>query len=73
MTEGSDMKRTISRAAWSISPVVLAVSVVGLGESVDGGPRAGGSPDTYIAAWDSVGVQANSSAETGHGLWRRLS
>ncbi len=56
------MKRKISRAAWSISPVVLAVSVVGLGESVDGGPRAGGSPDTYIAAWDSVGVQAFSAA-----------
>ena len=46
------MKRRISRAAWSISPVVLAVSVVGLGEPAvgDGGPRTDGPPDAYEAS-----------------------
>jgi PAP2 superfamily len=58
------MKRRMSRAAWSISFVVLAVSVVGLGEPVagNGGPRTDGPPDTYVAAWDAVGVQAFSAA-----------
>ncbi len=58
------MKRTISRAAWSISSVVLAVSVVGLGEPVagDGTARTARPPDTYVAAWDAVGTQAFSAA-----------
>ena len=58
------MKRKISRAAWLIAPVVLTVSVVGLGESVagGGGHRSKGPPDTYVTAWDSVGVQAFSAA-----------
>ena len=58
------MKRKFSRAAWSIAPVLLTVSVVGLGEPVagDGGRRSNGPPDTYVAAWDAVGVQAFSAA-----------
>ena len=51
-----------SRTARFIAPVVLTVSVVGLGEPVEGGPRTNGPPDTYIAAWDSVGVQAFTAA-----------
>ncbi|MGI9028836.1 MAG: vanadium-dependent haloperoxidase [Ilumatobacteraceae bacterium] len=47
-----------------VAPVVLTVSVVGLGESVegDGRPRSNGPSDTYVAAWDSIGVQAFSAA-----------
>ncbi len=58
------MKRKTSRAAWLIAPVVLTVSVVGLGESAagDGGHRSKGPPDTYVTAWDSIGVQAFSAA-----------
>ena len=58
------MKRKISRAAWLIAPVLLTASVVGLGEPVagDGGRRSSGPPDTYVAAWDAVGVQAFSAA-----------
>ena len=58
------MKRKFSRAAWLIAPVLLTVSVVGLGEPVagDGGRRSNGPPDTYVAAWDAVGVQAFSAA-----------
>ena len=58
------MKRKISRAAWLIAPVLLTVSVVGLGQPVagGGGPRSSGPPDTYVAAWDAVGVQAFSAA-----------
>ena len=53
------MKRKISRAAWLIAPVLLTVSVVGLGEPVagDDGRRSNGPPDTYVAAWDAVGVR----------------
>ena len=58
------MKRKISRAAWLIAPVLLTVSVVGLGEPAagDGGRRSNGPPDTYVAAWDAVGVQAFTAA-----------
>ena len=47
-----------------VAPVLLTVSVVGVGEAVagDGGRRSSGPPDTYVAAWDSVGVQAFSAA-----------
>ncbi len=56
------MKRNASRTAWLIAPLVLTVSVVGLGESAEGQPRTDGAPDTYVAAWDSIGVQAFSAA-----------
>ena len=58
------MKRKTSRAAWLIAPVLLTVSVVGLGEPVagDGGPPSSGPPDTYVAAWDAVGAQAFTAA-----------
>ena len=47
-----------------IAPVLLTVSVVGLGEPVagDGGRRSNGPPDTYVAAWDAVGAQAFTAA-----------
>jgi len=58
------MKRKFSRAPWLLTPVLLTVSVVGLGEPAagDNGPRGDGPPDTYVAAWDAVGVQAFSAA-----------
>ena len=58
------MSRKSSRAAWLIAPVLLAVSVVGFGEPAagDGGRRDHGPPDTYVAAWDAIGVQAFSAA-----------
>ena len=61
---GHDMKRTTSKTAWLVAPVVLTVSVVGLGEPVagDGGPPSSGPPDTYVAAWDAVGAQAFTAA-----------
>ena len=59
------MKRKFSRAAWLIAPVLLTASVVGLGEPVtgdDGYRSSSGPPDTYVAAWDGVGVQAFAAA-----------
>jgi hypothetical protein len=58
------MKRLTSKTAWLIAPMVLVVSVIGLGEPVasHGEPRTDGPPDTYVAAWDSIGVQAFSTA-----------
>ena len=58
------MKRKFSRAAWLIAPVLLTVSVVGLGQPAagDDGRHTNGAPDTYVAAWDAVGVQAFSAA-----------
>src|SRR5688500_20011505 len=57
-------EKKISKAAWWVAPVLVAVSVVGLGEPVtgDGRDRTSGPPDTHVAAWDSVGVQAFSAA-----------
>ncbi len=61
---GHDMKRTTSKTAWLVAPVLLTVSVVGLGEPVagDGGPPSSGPPDSYVAAWDAVGAQAFTAA-----------
>ncbi len=56
------MKRKTSKTAWLMAPVVLTVAVMGLGESVEGGPRSDGPPDTYVAAWDVIGVQAFTAA-----------
>ena len=58
------MKRKFSRAAWLIAPVLLTVSVAGLGQPAagDDGRHTNGAPDTYVAAWDAVGVQAFSAA-----------
>ena len=53
-----------SRTAWFIAPVLLTVSLVGLSEPVagDSGRHTNGPPDTYVAAWDAIGVQAFSAA-----------
>ncbi len=58
------MRGKTSRIAWFIAPVLLTVSLVGLGEPVagDAGRRTNGPPDTYVAAWDATGAQAFSAA-----------
>ena len=59
------MGRKISLAAWFVAPALVAVSVVGFGQTAAGeaeDQRQTGAPDTYVAAWDAVGAQAFTAA-----------